>query len=237
MNALAALWLEDEEPRDLARWGIAAAIVLGAHAALIAGYLVWQRLAPADMGVDAPVVNVDFDPNDVVPDATQRDVAPAQEEMIEQKPVPEAEKQPDQPKEQPPPPPDSTAIPEPEAKPPEKVVEQPKPPAPRTAARVIGGAPRVEPTWASGLVKHLQQYKRYPTDAQSKSEEGTVILGFSVDRTGHVLSRHIVRSSGHADLDEEVMSLVDRAQPLPPFPPTMTQAQLELTVPIRFSLH
>jgi periplasmic protein TonB len=224
MSALAGFWLEEEDPRDLARWGIAAAIVVGVHVSLIAGYLIWQHYTPADVGIDSPVVNVDFDPNDM-PDATEHDVAPAQEEMVEQKPVPEQEKP------QPPPPPESVAIPEPQ-----KPVEQPKPPAPRTATRVIGGTPKVEPTWASGVVKHLQQYKRYPGDAQTKNEEGTVILAFSVDRTGHVLEHHIVHSSGHPDLDEEVMSLIERAQPLPPFPASMSQAQLDLTVPIRFSL-
>jgi periplasmic protein TonB len=51
-----------------------------------------------------------------------------------------------------------------------------------------------------------------------------------------VLTRRIVRSSGHADLDQEVMEMIVRAQPLPAFPASMTQPTLDLTVPIRFSL-
>ncbi len=237
MSTQTSFWFEDDEPRDLARWGIAAAIVLGTHAALIAGYLYWKHAHPNDIGADAPVVNIDFDPVEDMADANQRDVAPSQEEMIEQKQTPpDVEKQPDQPKiEQPPPPDVNAAVPMPVEKPPEKV-EEPKPPAPKTAARVKGGAPRVDTSWETGLVRHLQQFKRYPSEAQARSEEGVVVLAFSVDRVGHVLSRHIVQSSGHPDLDAEVMSLVDRAQPLPAFPPTMTQAQLDLTVPIRFSL-
>ena len=43
-------------------------------------------------------------------------------------------------------------------------------------------------------------------------------------------------SSGHRQLDNEVMSMIERAQPLPPFPASMPQAKLDLTVPIRFSL-
>jgi len=86
------------------------------------------------------------------------------------------------------------------------------------------------------LVRHLQQYKRYPSDAQSRGEEGVVQLSFTVDRTGRVLNREIVRSSGHRELDNEVMSMIERAQPLPPFPVSMPQAKLDLTVPIRFSL-
>jgi protein TonB len=62
------------------------------------------------------------------------------------------------------------------------------------------------------------------------------MLSFSVDRNGRVLAHEIVRSSGHPELDKEVVSMIERAQPLPPFPPSMPQAKLDLTVPIRFSL-
>ena len=73
-------------------------------------------------------------------------------------------------------------------------------------------------------------------EAQARGDEGVVQLSFTVDRTGHVHNRDIVRSSGHRELDNEVISMIERAQPLPPFPATMPQAKLELTVPIRFSL-
>jgi hypothetical protein len=43
-----------------------------------------------------------------------------------------------------------------------------------------------------------RSWRRYPSDAQSRGEEG-VQLSFTVDRTCHVLGRQIVRSSGHRD--------------------------------------
>jgi TonB family protein len=92
------------------------------------------------------------------------------------------------------------------------------------------------PSWQADLVRHLQQYKRYPSGAKGKREQGVVLLGFSVDRNGRVLAHRIVQSSGHADLDQEVMDMIVRAQPLPAFPASMTQTELALTVPIRFSL-
>jgi protein TonB len=64
-----------------------------------------------------------------------------------------------------------------------------------------------------------------------------VLLSFSLDRNGHVLAHHIARSSGYANLDNEVMDMIRRAEPLPAFPANMPQAQLDLTVPISFSLH
>ena len=158
--------------------------------------------------------------------------------MIESKAVPEPQKEKpteDVKVEQQPPDQTPAIIPEPVVKPPEKV-EEARPPAPVTAQRVKGGAPRIEPSWQSSLVRQLQRYKRYPSEAQSRSEEGVVLLSFSLDRTGHVLAHHIVRSSGFADLDNEVMAMIKRAEPLPAFPASMPQPQLDLTVPIRFSL-
>src|SRR5262249_59412414 len=101
-------------------------------------------------------------------------------------------------------------VPLPVEKPPEKVQDSP-PPAPVTAQQVKGGAPKVETTWLTNVVRQLQRFRRYPAAARSRKEEGIVVLSFSVDRTGHVLSHAIARSSGHADLDEEVMSLIMRA--------------------------
>jgi protein TonB len=220
MTALALPWFEDEDPRDLRRWAMAALIVFGIHAAAVAGYLYFHQ--PEEIGDASSPLAFDLAPADDTID--QPEVAPVPEEQRKEV-------------EQPPPLPEPSqaviAPPEEQQPPP---VEQQKPPAPAIPARVKGAAPRVEPSWQTALVRHLQQYKRYPSDAQSRGEEGIVLLSFSIDRTGHVLARQIVRSSGHRELDDEVMSMVERAQPLPAFPPSMPQAKLDLTVPIRFSL-
>jgi protein TonB len=221
MTALTLPWFEDEDPRDLRRWAMAALIVFGIHAAGVAGYLYFHQ--PEEIGDASSPIAMDFAPADDSID--QPEVAPVPEEQRKEV-------------EQPPPPPEPSqaviAPPEEQQPPP---IEQQKPPAPAVPARVKGAAPRIEPSWQTALVRHLQQYKRYPSGAQSRGDEGIVLLSFSIDRTGHVLARQILRSSGHRELDDEVMSMIERAQPLPPFPPSMSQAKLDLTVPIRFSLH
>ena len=220
MTALVLSWFEDEDPRSLRRWAMAAAMVLAIHAAAIAGYVYWHR--PDEIGDFSSPLAVDLAPSDDAID--QPEIAP----------VPE---QPQKEIEQPPPPPEpqqAAIAPTEEPPPPEQ--QQQRPPQPAVPARVKGGAPRIEPSWQTALVRHLQQYKRYPSDAQSRGEDGVVMLSFTVDRTGRVLARQIARSSGHRELDNEVMSMIERAQPLPPFPATMPQATLDLTVPIRFSL-
>jgi len=220
MSVSSLTWFDDEDPRDLRRWALAAAVVIGVHVAAIAAYVYVHR--PDEIGDDTTPIAVDFSPTEDTID--QPEVAPTPEQ-----PQPEVEKPP------PPPPPEPQAVVAPEPPPPPKVEEQ-KPPTPAMPARTKGGAPHVVPAWQTSLVRHLEQYKRYPSEAQSRGEEGVVLLSFTVDRTGHVLERRVVRSSGYPVLDDEVVAMIERAQPLPPFPPTMSEDKLDLTVPIRFSL-
>jgi len=220
MTALTLPWFEDEDPRDLRRWAIAAAVVLGVHLAAVGAYVYLHQ--PDQIGDDTSPITVELTPSDDTID--QPEIAPVPEQQ--QKQV-----------EEPPPPPDtSQAVIAPTQEPPPQPVQETRPPTPAVPARVKGGAPRVEPAWQTALVRHLQQYKRYPSEAQSRGEEGVVMLSFSVDRSGRVLAHQIVRSSGHRELDDEVMSMIERAQPLPAFPASMPEAKLDLTVPIRFSL-
>ena len=91
-------------------------------------------------------------------------------------------------------------------------------------------------SWRDLVVARLQQNKRYPSAAEARRDQGTVTLSFTVDRSGRVLARSIIRSSGVSSLDEEVLAMIHRAQPLPAFPAAMIQQSVNLTVPIRFSL-
>jgi protein TonB len=220
MTARALPWFEDEDPRDIWRWAIAALIVLCIHLGAIAGYLHVRQ--PDDIGDEAPAVAIEVSPSDDTVDQAEVTPVPEQEQkQVEEQPPPT-----------PPPPPEAVAMPE------EKPVEQPQvqPQQAPQPARTKSSSSQVSSTWETTLVKRLNQFKRYPGDAQSHGVEGVVLLSFSVDRAGHVLSHQIVKSSGHPELDAEVTSMIERAQPLPAFPASMTDDKLDLTVPIRFSL-
>jgi protein TonB len=210
MTARALTWFEDDDPRDLFRWSVAAAVVVCVHVALIGGYLAWQQHADEDLGDESTAIAIEL----TVPEIEQQEQAKV---------------------DQPPPPQDTTTdVTLPEEKPPEKV--EPTNPSPRSTARVDAAAPRIDPSWQTLLFKQLQRYKSYPSGARARNEQGVVILAFTVDRDGHVLSRQIVTGSGYPDLDAEVLTMLERAQPLPAFPASMTQAQQDFSVPIRFSL-
>jgi periplasmic protein TonB len=235
MSAPTLSWSEDTSPRELLRWAIAGAVVIAVHAGAVAYVLATHQ--PDEIGAESDVVTVELAPIDSTPEAVEQDVAPAPETMVESQPLPDlpTEKQPEEMKVEQPPDQAPALVPLPDVKPPEKVEETP-PPAPVTAQRVKGGAPAIEPSWQTSLLRQLQRFKRYPPSAQSRSEQGVVLLSFSLDRTGHVLAHSIAQSSGYTDLDNEVMAMIMRAEPLPPFPASMTEPRIDLTVPIRFSL-
>jgi periplasmic protein TonB len=209
MTAHALAWFEDDDPRDLFRWSAAAAVVVCVHVALIGGYL-WQQHADEDLSDESTAIAIEL----TVPEVEQQEQAKV---------------------DQPPPPQDTTTdVTLPQEKPPEKV--EPTNPSERTTKRVDAAAPHIDPSWTMVMFKQLQRFKSYPSGARARNEQGVVMLTFTVDRDGHVLSRQIVTGSGHPDLDAEVLIMIDRAQPLPAFPASMTQAQQDFTVPIRFSL-
>src|SRR5262245_8516415 len=282
--------IRDDDPRELYRWALAGLIVLAAHLALVATFILLRR--PDSLPAGAPVVLVDLAPVPAAPAEQQLDL-PQVVENTPPQPVEEVQPTPPEPEVQPPeaqpappetqvaalpepvpvepPPPVPAAevvLPMPPEKPVEEKIEPPPQPRdmpkkdakkeqpkkktapPRTAAAAPtrsaapaspqqGVAARSNATdndWRSRLIAALQRSKRYPAGAQSRKEQGTAVLNFTMDRNGRVLARHIARSSGVAELDAEVMALVMRAQPLPPFPASMAQPRMTLSVPIRFSV-
>src|SRR5215510_8331718 len=233
-----ALRLDDEVGRrELWRWALAALIMLAAHLGIVATYLLLHRPDTGPSG--APVVVIDLAPYPSAPrqDPVQLPPLPTPEVVTTVLP----------------PPPEQPAEKKVEDKPPPpKPVQAKKKPAPRTtptasaptradapASSQLGVSPEASPaqaSWRDLLMAHLQRHKRYPAGAQSRGEQGTVVLSFCMDRNGHVLSRSVARSSGVPELDQEVLAMIQSAQPLPPFPPAMPQARMSLTVPIRFNV-
>ncbi|WKT00964.1 energy transducer TonB [Gallibacterium salpingitidis] len=74
-------------------------------------------------------------------------------------------------------------------------------------------------SWQSLLMAHLQRYQRYPAQALKNQIKGKPIVTVEIDRDGSVLFVGLKHSSGSADLDDEAVSAVKRASPLP-VPPT-----------------
>ncbi len=86
--------------------------------------------------------------------------------------------------------------------------------------------------WQSRLMAHLERRKKYPSGSKSRREEGTVYVRFRIDDSGKVLSATLARSSGWPELDNEVLSLVQRASPVPAPPPDVNNT---ITAPVKFN--
>jgi len=250
----AAVWttFEPDRRNEAMRWTAAAAMVLLAHAAIIMPYMMLERPDSA-MQAEEPAITIDFAPPEVVlPDPAP----PVEEQKPEEPPPPPVEAATPPPEEvappdpEPPPPPkEELTIPEEKPVPPPKPkVVQPakKPPPPKPVRQAslapTAGTPSVassasQADWRGLLRAALLRNKRYPSEAASNHETGSVVIAFAVDRGGRVTSRHVVRSSGHPSLDQEALATVDRSQPLPAPPADIPSGDLKMTVPLNFTLH
>lgn len=235
----------------MARWHDDADLVANAPVVMI-------DLAPAPV---APSIT----PTEMPPDRVESKAQPEpQPEPVEEKPVEKTEVEPDpvveKPVEKIEVPPEPVPQPELAVLPPPRPVE--KPPekkkkvkskqaslasapstaeqrAERAAAPAPGAAsrnPNAVPSWKSRLVAQLERNKRYPSEAQSRGDQGVVQLAFSIDRSGGVHHARIVRSSGSNLLDQATLALIARAAPLPPPPPEVAGTQIAIVVPIRYNI-
>ncbi|TIW04779.1 MAG: energy transducer TonB, partial [Mesorhizobium sp.] len=88
--------------------------------------------------------------------------------------------------------------------------------------------------WDAKLRAWLNRHKRYPTSAKARRAEGNVLVTFTVDASGRVLSARLARSSGDADLDRAGLAIVQGATV--PAPPPELGARLSRTAPFFFSV-
>ena len=93
----------------------------------------------------------------------------------------------------------------------------------------------ISPGYRALLSAWLERHKRYPDSARQRGEEGQAVLRFVIDRNGRVGDFAIARSSGYPDLDASIEEMM-RGAVLPPFPESMTQPRIDVSVTVRFSL-
>lgn len=99
------------------------------------------------------------------------------------------------------------------------------------AAAMAGTSSSVAPAnWRSMIMALFHRNKRMPPSGG----HGTATVAFTIDRSGHVLSARLARSSGDAALDQEAVALAHRVSPVPPPPPDVAGGSILLAVPVRF---
>ena len=238
---------------DSVRWAACFILAVAFHVAGGAALLArWNDTG--DLVANAPVITIELAPLPVAPETTPNEMPPGPPQQ-EAQPEPEPEKPLERKLELPP---DPKAEPLQAVMPPPKVVEKQHEKKPKQKHASLASAPssaetkseraaaptpgassqnsNALPNWKSQLVAQLERNKRYPSEAQSRGEQGVSQLAFSIDRSGGVHNARIVRSSGSSLLDQATLALVARAAPLPPPPPEVTGSQIPISVPIRYNM-
>jgi protein TonB len=118
---------------------------------------------------------------------------------------------------------------------PPRIEAQPSPNSAPTPGQSASHA-RAQASWQKALVDHLNRFKRYPASARSQRVQGTVVVAFKIDRAGHLVNSHVVRSSGSAVLDGEALSVLKRSEPVPAPPADVEGRMLDLVLPIQFKI-
>ncbi|HKA80045.1 MAG TPA: energy transducer TonB [Xanthobacteraceae bacterium] len=89
--------------------------------------------------------------------------------------------------------------------------------------------------WQNQIFAALKKHLRYPARAERRGQAGTAQVILTIDRQGRLLDSRIIRGSGNAELDEEALAVLKRAEPsftLPP--PAVRGDRLDLNVAVNF---
>lgn len=95
-----------------------------------------------------------------------------------------------------------------------------------------GGNTTAHSKYLGTLRGHLEKKKINPRSRLT----GTVVIKFTVDQQGELLSREVTSSSGSKTLDEAAISSIEKASPFPPMPTGVSSGPLVVSVPFRFTV-
>lgn len=200
----------------------------------------------SDVAPDVVDQRAEFTPDPAPIEKVEEDeLEPVKEEVVEKQPDPLPEPPPPEPPLQKP----AEVVLPPPRKPPPRSVQKKKIAAvekrrvssdtasERLSSASPGAAGPARASYSQRIVAHLNRHKSYPASARSRREEGTVMLTFTLDRHGKVISSHISRGSGHPELDREALDMLKRAQPFPTPPAELSEQRFPFTAPMRYYLN
>lgn len=90
--------------------------------------------------------------------------------------------------------------------------------------------------YQSSVLQMLNRYREYPDRAKRRGIEGQNSIYIVIARDGTVLETRVLSSSGSKLLDRETQRMIERVRQFPPFPDTMTEDKIMLTVPVVYNL-
>lgn len=108
-------------------------------------------------------------------------------------------------------------------------------PAPPTPGSLPGSQDEVR-RYIAAVMRELYKHKKYPRELKQAKVEGTVVVRFTIDRSGRLLASNVEQGSGHPALDQAALEMLARAAPLPAIPDFMNRDELALAIPVEYSL-
>lgn len=100
--------------------------------------------------------------------------------------------------------------------------------------RITAGGKALRSNYIGKVVAKLRRAKRYPSSARARRLTGVVLLSFTLDASGGLVSSRVARSSGHAVLDQAALQLVRKVRGFPRIPPELGRKTMPLVVPLEY---
>ena len=86
--------------------------------------------------------------------------------------------------------------------------------------------------WKMRLAAHIANNRLFPPERRGQTGEAKV--AFVIDRSGKLISRALVETTGSQPLDVAALAIVERAQPFPEPPSELKEDTFSFTAPIVF---
>lgn len=97
---------------------------------------------------------------------------------------------------------------------------------------------KMKADYLAKLAQWLNRHKRYPAVARRRGQEGEILVRFSTNAEGKLLSHKIVSPAAHASLNAAVVKMLKASSPMPAIPTELRngKTEFEYTIPVQFKL-
>lgn len=126
------------------------------------------------------------------------------------------------------------SAPEPVAAPPS--VAPPQATEAASVASAAAVAPSLDSDYTSKLSAWLLRHRPDGARTMRGQRQGQGMVRFTLNRAGKLLSKTLLQSTGNDALDRAILEMVDRASPMPAFPPSYPGDEFTFDFPIQFQL-
>lgn len=90
--------------------------------------------------------------------------------------------------------------------------------------------------WQKEIIKKIVKSHIYPRSAIAREIEGRAKVSVTIDRSGKITGYEVVEPTGESQLDNIIPKMMEKMDPLPAPPASLSDANLTFTIPIAWRL-